>query len=385
MAHMSAQVITLEGGRYTIDFTTVPPSLIQNSTWYREFAKTGSESEECPVTEGTDVVVFTVMTPWSDGIHTVEPLGVALWQSWTALFRWLNFNVANIGPKHMLDPQCGGRLRELGVKVFAMPGGDTQWYAGFTECRDHIQEFIQGGGLYVGSCGGFGYLTSLSHKMKNSTEPVGDEFSTYLDVFPAAKGPVFDLGKLTPLEGQTPADVIKLPHGGPYVYPDAAVLAQLSDGAVGAYAGGFPPTEVTEDTEVLQRFSQVKGEPVAAVHLHGEGRNILAFVYHPEFELGLSLEDAFDLGVWVRMFLQPGDTHDLPMLQFKMWRYFAEKLLRAMAMAKLPVGPSVTIPDTLRYRSPKSGIMWKMVEGKPELVPEKPSLRQGQNIFRHSP
>lgn len=220
--------------------------------------------------------------------------------------------------------------------------------------------------------------------MQNNTEPMYDFLSTYLDVFKAQQGPVFDLGNLTPLEGQTPADVMKLPNGGPYE-KGPAVLAQLSDGAVGGYAGGFPPTEVPEDTEVLQRFSQVKGEPIAAVHLHGEGRNVLGFVYHPEFELGLPWDDAWNLGLFARILLQPGDTHDLPMLQFKMWRYFAEKLLSAMAMAKLPVGPSVTIPDTLRYRSPKTGIMWKMVEGKPELVPEKPSLRQRQNVFRHSP
>lgn len=311
------------------------------------------------------MVVFTVTAPWAGG----EPLGVALWQSWMALFEWLNFKVANVGPKHMLDPECGGRLRDRGVKVFAMPGGDTQLYAGFTECRDHIQEFLKGGGLYVGSCGGFAYLTSLSHNMQNDTEPSFDLLSTYLDVFPANKGPVFDLGNMTPLEGQTPADVMSLPNGGPYS-SGLAVLSRLSDGSVGGYAGGFPALDVPTDAHIFQRFGEVPGQPMAAVHLHGEGRNILGFVYHPEFELGLPEGDAASTGLFARAALQPGDAHNLPLLQFGMWRHFARKLFSAMAIAGLPLEPTIRIPDILRYRSAKTGIVWKMVDGRSELVPE---------------
>ena len=211
-ACVSAQSMTMDGGRYWVDNTTVPPTLTLNATWYRVFAENSSDSNECPVTAGTDVVVFTVREPWSGA----SPLDVALWQSWTALFQWLNFKVANVGPKHMLDPQCGGRLRALGIKVFAMPGGDTQLYAAFTECRDHIQAFLQAGGLYVGSCGGFGYLTNTSYIMKNETTPSYTMRSTMLDVFAAERGPVFGLGNTTPLVNQTPADVMASPNGGPY-------------------------------------------------------------------------------------------------------------------------------------------------------------------------
>lgn len=361
-----AQVTPMDGGRYSIDTTTDPMTLILNSTWYREFARNSDDLEECPVAQDTDVVVFNVKTPWSG----TEPLAVALWQSWAALFQWLNFKVAIIGPKHMLDPGCGGRLRELGVKIFTMPGGDTQLYGAFEECRDHIQTFLRDGGLYVGSCGGFGYLSSLSHNMKSDTEASFTFLTTMLDVIPSSIGPVFDLGNMTPLDGQTPADVMKLPNGGPYS-GGAAVLAQLSDGRVGGYAGGFPnATVLPEDADILQRFSQVDGEPIAAVHVRGEGRNVLGFVYHPEFELGLPEAEAANTGLFARQVLQPGDTHDLPMLQFKMWKYFAGKLLMAMGAANLTVDPAVAVPDTLRYRSPRTGIVWKMVAGEPALVQE---------------
>merc|ERR1711920_439829 len=109
----------------------------------------------------TDVVVFNVTKPFED------PLGVQLWQSWTALFEWLGFKVVQIAPKHVLDPNCGGLLFKLGVKVFVMPGGNTQLYAGVTDSRNHIQQFIGDGGLFVGSCGGFGYMTSPSHNLVN--------------------------------------------------------------------------------------------------------------------------------------------------------------------------------------------------------------------------
>ncbi len=44
--------------------------------------------------------------------------------------------VANVAPKHMLGPECGGRLRELGAKVFAMPGGDTQIVSPLSPMRE---------------------------------------------------------------------------------------------------------------------------------------------------------------------------------------------------------------------------------------------------------
>jgi len=54
-----------------------------------------------------------------------------------------------------------------------------------------------------------------------------------------------------------------------------------------------------------------------------------------------------------------------------MWQYFAGELLKAMHDANLPVGPRFkNIPSTLHYRR-FDGIVWKMVEGKNELVPEK--------------
>lgn len=363
-ACVSAQII-MDGGRYSIDNTTVPMTLTLNSTWYTEFARTSNDSDSCPVTEGTEVVVFAVKAPWSG----TNPLAVSLWTSWTALYKWLNFKVVNIGPKHLLDPNCGGRLRELGVKIFTMPGGDTQLYAAFKEGRDHIQHFIQRGGLYVGSCGGFGYLSSRAYTMKPTGEPYYLFLTTMLDVIPEQKGPVFLLGNWTPLQGQTPADVMKMPNGGPYI-PGEAVLAQLSDGQVAGYAGGSPATSVPDDADVFERFSQVEGQPIAGVHVHGKGRNILGFVYHPEFELGLPAADAVNVGLFARQALQPGDTHDLPMLQLTMWRYFAKKLLKAMEMARLVVGPTVTIPDSLRYRNPKTGTVWQMVKGQPALVPE---------------
>merc|ERR1712039_875166 len=147
-------------------------------------------------------------------------------------------------------------------------------------------------------------------------------------------------------------------------------LAKLSDGRIGGYGGGFPATSLPLDAEVLQRFRQVKGEPAASVHIHGKGRNVLAFVYHPEDELGLPTDPASETGLYIRQVLQANDNRSLPLLQFYMWRYFAGKLLHAMETAQLPVRSAVTIPQTLRYQNPQTGVWWKMVKGQCELMPE---------------
>lgn len=104
--------------------------------------------------------------------------------------------------------------------------------------------------------------------------------------------------------------------------------------------------------------------------MHGKGRNVLGYVYHPEFEMGLPDPEAWNTGLFARIGLQPGDQHNLPMIHLKMWQSFGQKLLSAMALAELPVGPSVKVPDTLRYRR-YDGIVWKMVPDKNELVQEK--------------
>eukprot|EP00811_Abedinium_folium_P003828 NODE_13520_length_1161_cov_2.569632.p1 GENE.NODE_13520_length_1161_cov_2.569632~~NODE_13520_length_1161_cov_2.569632.p1 ORF type:complete len:341 (-),score=34.60 NODE_13520_length_1161_cov_2.569632:37-1059(-) len=307
-----------------------------------------------------------------------DPLGVQLWRSWTAIFEWLHFKVAKLAPKHLLGPKCGGRMRDLGVKVFVMPGGDTQEYAGITESRDHVQAFINGGGLFVGSCGGFGYLSSVAPNLGDLTHVAFVEYSTYLDILGYQEGPVWYVGFMSPLPNETAADSFK--KFGPYS-KGGAVLTHLSDGLLGGYAGGFPAMELPKDAEVLQRFDEVdrlpggaKGQPMASVHVHGSGRNVLGFVYHPEFEWGLPNQTAWDTGLFGRILLQDGDTHNLPMIQLKMWQYFGEKLLSAMQEANLPVSSlSKKIPDTLRYRR-FDGVTWKMVEGKNELVPEEEEL-----------
>eukprot|EP00929_Paragymnodinium_shiwhaense_P057658 TRINITY_DN28865_c0_g1_i5.p1 TRINITY_DN28865_c0_g1~~TRINITY_DN28865_c0_g1_i5.p1 ORF type:complete len:281 (+),score=25.60 TRINITY_DN28865_c0_g1_i5:426-1268(+) len=269
----------------------------------------------------------------------------------------------------MLNPSCGGQLRELGVKVCVMPGGDTQLYAAFTECRDHIDRFMQSGGLYVGSCGGFGYLTSDSYNMQDSSSTKFVFVARMLNVIEAERGPVFGVGNMTPRANQTPAQVMKLPNGGPYSGNGAAVLVSLSDGGVGGYAGGFPATKLPPGADAIQHFAEVDGQPVAGVHIHAAGRNVLGFVYHPEFELGLPEDAAASTGLFARQVLQPGDMHDLPMLQLEMWRSFGKRLLHAMATAQLPVKAGVAIPTSLEYRNPKTGVLWKMVSGQPALVP----------------
>eukprot|EP00929_Paragymnodinium_shiwhaense_P057657 TRINITY_DN28865_c0_g1_i3.p1 TRINITY_DN28865_c0_g1~~TRINITY_DN28865_c0_g1_i3.p1 ORF type:complete len:238 (+),score=0.88 TRINITY_DN28865_c0_g1_i3:426-1139(+) len=199
----------------------------------------------------------------------------------------------------MLNPSCGGQLRELGVKVCVMPGGDTQLYAAFTECRDHIDRFMQSGGLYVGSCGGFGYLTSDSYNMQDSSSTKFVFVARMLNVIEAERGPVFGVGNMTPRANQTPAQVMKLPNGGPYSGNGAAVLVSLSDGGVGGYAGGFPATKLPPGADAIQHFAEVDGQPVAGVHIHAAGRNVLGFVYHPEFELGLPGLGKTDKMVWL--------------------------------------------------------------------------------------
>lgn len=215
-------------------------------------------------------------------------------------------------------------------------------------------------------------MSSSSDNLKDETAVGFRVKSTYLDVIEEQKGPIWYVGKMSPLPNETAADAFE--KFGPWEAP-VATLTQLSDGLLAGYAGGASATKLPHDAEVLQRFlvdklpGGVQGQPMASVHVHGHGRNLLGFVYHPEFEWGLPWDEAWDTGLFGRITLQPGDTHSLPMLQLKMWSYFAEKLLRAMRTADLPVDARIKIPSTLQYRR-FDGIVWKMVEGENELVPE---------------
>ena len=100
----------------------------------------------CPVKATTAVVIYAGNGAASEC------------QQWERdFYSWAGLEAVSLTPAQLHDAACGGRLQALGVRIFAMPGGnayDLQTSSGVTG-KKHINAFLDAGGLYVGTCAGY--------------------------------------------------------------------------------------------------------------------------------------------------------------------------------------------------------------------------------------
>ena len=107
-------------------------------------------------------------------------------------YTWMNLRYAVINGTHLQDPGCGGMMKQLGVKIFAMPGGGAYRMQSSVGAagKSHILHFRQSGGTYVGTCAGF-YFASTNYFWQIGS-PGGGNYThaNLLGLFPSVEGSI---------------------------------------------------------------------------------------------------------------------------------------------------------------------------------------------------
>ena len=135
----------------------------------------------CPITSNTSVVIY-------HGHGATDEC-----RQWEHdFYQWLGLEAAALTAAQLKSPMCGGQLRERGIKIFAMPGGnayDEQTSVGAVG-KKNLLSFIDAGGLYVGTCAGY-YFAATGYFWQMG-ESGGGEFHwpNTLGRFPEVEGSI---------------------------------------------------------------------------------------------------------------------------------------------------------------------------------------------------
>ena len=251
----------------------------------------------CPVAPNTTAVIYH-----GDG-------ATAECRQWEAdFYAWLGLLAVPMTALELQSPGCGGRLLELGVQIFAMPGGNAynlQASAGAAG-KVHLLRFIDGGGLYVGTCAGAYYAAEGYFWQEGEAGGGMFRWSNLLGRFPMVEGSITDVWD----------DAV----------PPGYKLTPLDNGLHAIYWGG--PTRGWRSTPstgapgtVLARFGAVAGGRLpAAWHVSDDGNGSrLLFSAHFEAEEGIGI---YRTGLTAAMTLAN-------------WRYRASAIARAAHMPEL--------------------------------------------------
>lgn len=249
----------------------------------------------CPIKEGeTQVVIFHGLGPTAE---------CKQWEK--DFYNWLGLPLATLTNLQMRDPKCGGQMHQLGVKIFAMPGGNAyNINKGVkAEGKQNILNFINAGGTYVGTCAGFFFASERYWWQGVEYGPgLDSDHDNMLQLYPETEGSITDIWDDDVSPGY------KLTH--------------LSNGLQAIYWGGptrgWKNTPKTSPGTVL--FSYSKTNTLAGVH-YG---NLLLFSAHLEAEEGVGISNS-------------GLT---PALQLANWQERAKHVRNA-------AGLEVTIPQSL--------------------------------------
>jgi len=257
-------------------------------------------SEACPITSTTKVVIYGGRG------------ATAECKQWEAdFYKWAGLEAVSISAEQLQSAECGGSLRELGVKIIVCPGGDaydTQLSVK-TRGKQNILSFIDAGGLYVGTCAGF-YLAASGYVWEDGQEGGGEfKWPYLLGRFPEVEG------SITSIKDDT----------GPVPYK----LTGLDNGLHAIYWGGptrgWHKTEASVPGTVLLRYSDVPGNLLAAVHVNDKSHgNLLLFSAHLEAEEGVGIHNT-------------GLTKEM---QLANWQYRAQQIKQASKL-------EFTVPSTL--------------------------------------
>jgi len=143
--------------------------------------------EECPIEEGTDVVIYGGDGPGWD---------CQLWEA--HYFKWLGLNTRMVSAEQLQSADCGGTMASLGVKMFVMPGGNAY---GITQSiktsgTANVRAALSAGVLYVGTCAGWFYAATGYLWQKNPPGLPDAGYYNYpeaLKLYPLVEGSIIDI------------------------------------------------------------------------------------------------------------------------------------------------------------------------------------------------
>ena len=140
-----------------------------------------SVESSCPISASTAVVIYS-----GDG-------ATAECRQWEHdFYAWLGLEAVALTAAQLQDSACGGRLLQHGIKIFAMPGGNSyneQTSAGPVG-KKNILAFIDGGGLYVGTCAGWYFASEGYYWQMGETGGGEYRWSNLLGRFPLVEGSI---------------------------------------------------------------------------------------------------------------------------------------------------------------------------------------------------
>jgi glutamine amidotransferase-like uncharacterized protein len=265
----------------------------------------------CSISSSTDVVIYHGEGPTAE---------CKRWES--DFYEWLGLNVATVTATQMKNADCGGKMSDFGVKMVVFPGGNAYNTQKSVQAQGkaNVLKFIDNGGLYVGTCAGF-YFAASSYWWQDGEQGGGEfQWPNLLGRFPEVEGSIVDIWddsvspgyKLTGIDNGLKA----IYWGGP------------TRGWKRTSAGGLPGT-------VLARYSDVKGDLMAAIHVNDKAHgNLLLFSAHFEAEEGVGIRNT-------------GLTSSM---QLANWQYRAQQIQAAAQM-------EFTIPSALPSRSTDDSVM----------------------------
>lgn len=255
----------------------------------------------CPITSSTKAAIYGGSGPtWECKQWEVD------------FYKWMGLEAVSLSAAQLQDTSCGGAMKQLGVEIFAMPGGNAYKAQSSVQStgKINILNFIDEGGLYVGTCAGFFFASSGYFWEAGS--PAGGEYHwpNLLGRFPVTEGPITAIHDDA---GNPPYKLTGLDNGLKAIY-------------WGGPTRGWRSTDARVPGTTLLHYSDVPGNLLAAVHVNDTSYgNLLLFSVHLEAEPGIGIQNS-------------GLTKDM---QQKNWQYRAQQI---KAAAKLQVAIPMFVP-----------------------------------------
>ena len=244
-----------------------------------------SVAAACPVRSGTKVVVFSDVQAGT-GKYSAQ------WER--HFWNWWATNATDV-PAHQFIDAAGikscSASQLLAAGTVMIPGGNAYTYTenlGLSVKRE-LTKFVQGGGLYIGTCAGW-YYSSSGYYWEYST---GWSDAGYWH-YPALLG-IFGAtveGSITDIADEETGQGVFNGHA----------LTRLSNGHKAIYYGGptmgwkqTAESDKPDGSEVLARFADVGNStgsaPPSIMRMRGAGSRVLVFSVHLEAYEGIGVSE----------------------------------------------------------------------------------------------